>query len=182
MKKKRIFITIFVVLIVVFLFCEAGRTKKKEISCANLKNEYKEYPLNFDKIAKYSVSCSTVSKGMNGNIQRLEFTVDGIRVKISKEKQYIKLRRKPSEDENIVKTQFSHGDKFIRILYTSNPSSEEQTDIYATFLFNYKGFNIKGSIRGIYQQDQKMNVKDVPEEIFAQTENRILNFVENYFL
>lgn len=182
MKKKRIFFTIFMVLVVLCLLFEAGRTQKEEISCVNLKDEYKEYPLNFDKIAKNSVSCSTVTKRMNGNIKRLEFTVDGVRVKISKEKQHIKLRRKPSEDENIVKTQFSYGDKFIRILYTSNPSSEEQTDIYASFLFKYKGFNIKGSIRGIYQQDKKMYVKDVPEEIFAQTENRILDFVENYFL
>lgn len=182
MKKKHIFSTLLIIAASVFLFCEAGRTRKKEISCADLQNEYKDCPLNFEKIKQNGDSCAMESKWLNDKKQRIEFTVDGIRVKIGTERQQIKLRRKLSPDENVVKTQFSHGDKLIRILYTSSKNEGEQMDIYAAFTFDYKGFFIKGSIRGIYQQDKRAKIKDVPEEIFAQTEDRILTFIDTYFI
>ena len=55
-----------------------------------------------------------------------------------------------------------------------------QMDIYAKFMFSYKGYFIRGSVRGIYRQEKKKSVKDVPEEVFTQTEKRILNFVDTY--
>lgn len=182
MKKKHIGITLLIIIASVILFCEAGRTRKKEISCMNLQNEYKTYPLNFDKVGQKGNTCAISTKWLNGNKQQLEFTADGIRVKIDTEKQQIKLRRKPSPDENVVKAQFSYKDKLIRILYTSNQNEQEQFDIFATFVFDYHGFFIKGSIRGIYQQDKKAKIKDVPEEVFTQTEKRILNFIDTYFI
>ena len=182
MKRKYLIILSIVLLIIALFFLEASRTRKKELSCTTLKQEYPQYPFNYDHLKDAIDQCSLAYQWLGSNEERLEFTVDGIHVKIGKVKAKRVLQRRGKKERDVVKTQMVYHDTLIRIHYTRSKEVDELVDIFADFSFQYKGYFIKGSIRGIYRQNQKAKVKDVPQEVFTQTEQRILAFVDQYFI
>lgn len=174
--KKKYWIWIIVVLIAGFGCFEITRTRTKEITCSQTFS-YANYPLNKQMFKKNANECNISSK-LFQNDDALEFSVNGIRVKLTKERQRLMFHNnKPKE--TTIKKQLEHDGKLIKVLY-KGVEDGSQMDIYAKFMFSYKGYFIRGSVRGIYRQEKKKSVKDVPGEVFTQTEKRILNFVDTY--
>lgn len=182
MKRKYILIGLIVFALIVLFFFEAGRVRKKEIACDALQQHFEQYPLKFDKLKENANRCSFGYQWMGSDANRLEFMADGVYVKIGEKKQHLKSPRRSKPDDDIVKTQITHHDTLIKIFYRSSSEKDSLVDIFADFTFSYQGYFVKGSIRGIYRQNKKAKVKDVPDEVFAQTQDRILHFVDEYFV
>ena len=176
--KKKYLIWMMIVLLAMLACFEITRTKTTEITCSQAFS-YADYPLNKKIFKQNAKECSISSKLLQKN-DILEFSINGIRVKITKEQQRLMFHNNKPKDKTIRK-QLEHDGKMIKVIY-KGVEEGNQMDIYAKFMFSYKGFFIRGNVRGIYHQEKKKSVKDVPEEVFTQTEKRILKFVDTYIV
>lgn len=175
MKKK--YLIWFMIILLAGVGCfEITRTKTTEIACAQIFS-YADYPLNKQMFERHANECSISSKLLQDN-HILEFSVNGIRVKITKERQRLMFHNKKPKEKTIRK-QLEHDGKIIKVIY-KGVEENGQTGIYAKFMFSYKGYFIRGNLRGVYYQEKKKSVKEIPEEVFTQTETRILKFVDTY--
>lgn len=174
--KKKYLIWFLIVLLAAFGCFEITRIKTTEVACSQTFS-YADYPLNKQVFKKNARECSISTKLLQNN-DILEFSVNGIRVKITKEQQRLMFHDNRPKDKTIRK-QLDHDGKMIKVIY-KGVEEGNQMDIFAKFMFLYKGYFIRGSVRGIYRQEKKKSVRDVPEEVFTQTEKRILKFVDTY--
>ena len=176
MRKR----TICFIILAVFLILAATyfllRKQKEVISCNEVKKMFAEYPLNFGEVDRAD-SCSSINNIFHTK-DKLVFSADGVIARISKKEKKQSFMG-PYKDREVSFQQVMYEETTISIWYSAK-QQEGNKDIYARFMFEVDGYVIRGDIRGIYTQNDKVGMGELPEEIFDQTQTRILNFVKTY--
>lgn len=177
--RKRILV---IILVIIVLFCTAYlllRKQKETIPCAKLQRVFPEYPLNYEELYENADSCGSIHNVLRLK-EKLIFSADGVVARIGKKEQE-STNYSGRTDKEVNYQQLQYHGVIINIWYSAK-HQKDNTDIYARFVFEIDDFVVRGDIRGLYTDAKHSNMAEVPTEVFDRTQQRILEFIETYFV